>query len=112
MTQSRIIFSAAMRRLTPPLLVWAVTAANLVHAQVGLGDPSPAVQYSTELRANETLNECLVRLKITDVGLYRAIEHIDIVDDIQITRKGEIFRKGWAFLELHANILRDVYDIL
>jgi murein DD-endopeptidase MepM/ murein hydrolase activator NlpD len=83
MTQSRIIFSAAMRRLTPPLLVWAVTAANLVHAQVGLGDQSPAVQYSTELRANETLNECLVRLKITDVDLYRAIEHIDIVDDIQ-----------------------------
>jgi len=83
MTQSRIIFKAALRLLTLPLLIGAVTTATAVQAQIGQQETGATAHYRTELRLNETLNECLVRLKITDVDLYRAIEHIDIVEDTQ-----------------------------
>jgi murein DD-endopeptidase MepM/ murein hydrolase activator NlpD len=54
-----------------------------VSAQESSRDLGTTEVYRTELRVNETLTECLVRLKITDAELYRAIEHIDVVDDIQ-----------------------------
>jgi len=69
--------------LTLPPLIGAVTMATVVQAQIGQQEAGATAHYRTQLRPNETLNECLVRLKITDVDLYRAIEHIDIVEDTQ-----------------------------
>ena len=57
--------------------------AGWVGAQEAPREIASIDYYRTELRLNETLSECLVRLKITDAELYRAIEHLDIADDIQ-----------------------------
>ncbi len=69
--------------LALPVVIGALSCANRVNAQNAFDAQGKTDDYSTELRANETLGECLVRLKITDGEIYRAIEHIDIADDLQ-----------------------------
>ena len=51
-------------------LTWGICANAQQNAEVSL-------HYQTELRADESLSQCLIRLKITDGDMYAAIENIE-----------------------------------
>jgi hypothetical protein len=78
-----ILTTKASWSMTLLVCMGALIGTTVATAQEAPRETAPINHYRTELRPNETLSECLVRLKIVDSELYRAIEHLDVADDIQ-----------------------------